>query len=510
MGDLVEELERRRAQALAMGGPENVARHHASGRLTVRERIAKLVDPGTWFELGLLADAERRPGHPVPADAIVTGWAEINGGKVCVLGIDATVMAGTTAPVNMLKQNRLAAFAGSKGLPLIALCDADGGRIPDVMGWRFSGLPFDFSTFSQAPAGRPEVLRIAAVLGPSFGDAALHSAASHFTFMTESASLALSGPSVVASAVGEVLTDAELGGPQAVAEAGGVHVVCATEEEALAGIRRLLTYLPPNAGLAPPTAPAREPALPAEQLLKLVPVERKRAYDMRRVLHCVVDADSVFEIRPETAKSLLTAFARLEGETVGIIANQPLVKGGVLDDAALAKEHSFVEACDTFNVPLVFLHDLPGLMIGSKAERGGILRWYERVVKRLARTRVPKVAVVVRKSYGGGHFAMAGRPTKPDLLVCWPGAELGFMAPETGLSTVHRRRLEKAAAEGGAEARAAELERLLADWIDESAPWEAAAHHFVDDVIDPRRTREAVIKGIAFGWGSQNPKPIES
>ncbi len=482
-----------------------MAQHHATGRLTVRERIAALVDAGSWFEIGLLADAERRREEPVPADAVVTGWAKIGGRKICLIGIDATVMAGTTAPVNMLKQNRMAAFAGRKGLPLIALSDADGGRIPDVMGWRFSGLPFDFGQFGHAPEGRPEVLRITAVLGPSYGDAALHAATAHFVLMTRQASLALSGPSVVASAVGEVLSDQELGGPQAAVETGRVHLVHDGEEDLLGAIRRLLEYLPPNAAMAPPAASPKPPALPAGRLLELVPLQRKRSYDMRRVIRCVVDADSTFEIQPETARNLITALARVEGETVGIVANQPQFKGGVLDDRALAKEHGFIDVCDTFNVPLVFLHDLPGLMIGSQAERGGILRWYERVVSRIAWAHVPKVSVVVRKSYGGGHFAMGGRPTRPDLLVCWPSAELGFMAPETGINTVYRRRLDRAAADGGQTAREAELARLLEEWVDESAPWEAAAHHNVDDVIDPRQTRDVIARGIEFGWGGSRP-----
>lgn len=499
----LERLRAHRRRNLTMGGAERVDRHHASGRLTVRERIDLLLDRGSWFELGLLADAQLRRETPVPADAMVTGWGRVNGCRVCVLGIDATVLAGTTAPLNMLKQNRLIAFAGRRGLPVIALSDADGGRIPDVMGWRFSGLPFDFATFLQAPHGHPEVLRITAILGPSYGDAALHAAAAHFVVMTRGAALALSGPSVIGSAVGEIVSDEDLGGVDAVRETGAAHLIVETEHEALEAIRRLLTYLPPNAGRPAPEAPSRMPSRGPETLLKTVPAERKRAYDMRRVIDAIVDADSSFELRPDSAKSLITTLARIEGHPVGLIASQPLFKGGVLDDRALAKEFSFVDLCDTFNIPLVFLHDVPGLMIGSQAERAGILAWYERVVGRIARAKVPKVGVVVRKSYGGGHFAMGGRPTHPDLLVCWPGAELGFMAPETGVSTVHRRTLEDIEASQGRQAREAEIARLTAEWTDESAPWEAASHLYVDDIIEPGETREVVARGIEFGWGDR-------
>jgi acetyl-CoA carboxylase carboxyltransferase component len=214
---------------------------------------------------------------------------------------------------------------------------------------------------------------------------------------------------------------------------------------------------------------------------------------MRRVIAALVDDGSSFEVRDRYGRSLITALARLDGKPVGVVANQPMQRAGVLDEQALAKELAFVELCDTFNVPLVFLHDVPGLMIGRQAERGGILPAYERIVARLARATVPKVGVVIRKSYGGGHFAMGGRPTHPDLLLCWPTAELGFMAPDTGVRTVYRRRLQE---DPGL------FDALAAEWSAESEPWEAAAHLHVDDVIDPRETREKLISSIDYAWGS--------
>src|SRR5262245_12090420 len=265
MLELVAEQARRREQALAMGGPERIAAHHASGRLTARERIERLVDHGSWYELGLLALPERRREEPSPGDAVVTGLAKLQGRPVCILAIDATVLAGTTAQVNMRKQRRIAEWAGHKGLPLICLSDADGGRMPDVMGWRFSGLPFDFRTFVQPPPGRPATPRAAAVLGPSFGDAALHAAMSHFVVMTRSSALALSGPPVVASAIGEELTATELGGPDVAAgESGVAHLVVESEDEALAAIERFLSYLPSSAALPAPATGWAEPARPAE------------------------------------------------------------------------------------------------------------------------------------------------------------------------------------------------------------------------------------------------------
>jgi propionyl-CoA carboxylase beta chain len=223
---------------------------------------------------------------------------------------------------------------------------------------------------------------------------------------------------------------------------------------------------------------------------------------MRKVLDAIVDAESLFPWKERYGPGLYTAFARLEGQPVGVAASQPLHRAGVLDVPALAKLAEFSDVCDTFNLPLVFLQDVPGLMVGSEAERGGILAGYERVVARLARATVPKLVVVVRKAYGGGHFALGGRPTHPDLLLAWPTAELGFMAPETGVRTVYRRRLEETLAREGEEAHAALVAELQSEWTHESEPWEAAKHVFLDDVIDPRRTREALVAGIDFAWGN--------
>jgi len=500
---LVDDLMRRREAALAMGGPERVARHRATGRLTARERIDRLVDGGSWYELGLLAEPELRREASAPADAIIAGLARIGGRKVCVLAVDATVLAGTTAPVNMRKQNRLAAFAGRKGLPLVCLSDNDGGRIPDVMGWRFSGLPFDFRTFVQAPPGCPEIPRLSAVLGASYGDSALHAAMGHFVVMTADSALALSGPPVVAAAIGEELSHAELGGPQVAAgTSGAAHAVADDEEAALAAVARFLSYVPDSAALPAPTAPPEPPERDPEGLLRLVQADPRRGYDMRRVLQALVDAGSLMPWSERYGPSLICALARIEGEVVGVVASQPMQRGGVMDVPALTKEVAFVDLCDTFNIPLVFLQDVPGLMIGSDAERAGILAAYERVVARIARAAVPKIAVVLRKAYGGGHFALGGRPTHPDLLLAWPTAELGFMAPATGVRTVYRRQLEETLAAEGQEAHDRLVARLAEEWTRESEPWEAAAHAYLDDVIDPRRTREAVALGIDFAWGS--------
>jgi propionyl-CoA carboxylase beta chain len=500
----IEELERRRAEALAMGGEERIARHHASGRWTARERIEALIDPGSWMEIGLHAQPEIRRETPAPGDAIVTGLARIDGRKVCIVAIDATVLAGTTAPVNMRKQNRVAEWAGKRGLPLIFLSDNDGGRIPDLLGWRFSSVPFDFTSFLQSPPGYPDTPRITAVLGPSFGDAALHAAVANLVVMRKDAAVALSGPPVIKGAIGEDVTNEELGGPQVAHETNGAaHVVVDGEEEAIATIKRFLTYMPDAADLPAPVAAPADPERDPEELLTLVPSHPRRGYDMRKVLQAIVDAGSMFVWGERYGRSLITALARIEGHPVGVIASQPMQRAGVLDVPALTKELRFVELCDTFNIPLVFLQDVPGLMIGTDAERGGILACYKRVASALALATVPKIAVVVRKAYGGGHIALGGRPVHPDLLVAWPSAEMGFMAPDTGVRTVYRRRLDALEEAEGKEARDALAAQLEAEWAAESQPWEAAANIILDDVIDPRETRRIIAEGIEFAWGTR-------
>jgi acetyl-CoA carboxylase carboxyltransferase component len=403
----------------------------------------------------------------------------------------------------MRKQNRVAEWAGRSGLPLICLSDNDGGRLPDLLGWRFSGVPFDFGTFLQPPDGCAVVPRLTAVLGPSFGDAALHAAMGHFVVMQRDAAVALSGPPIIRAAIGEEVDAGELGGAAVAHDVSGtVHQVVDDETLALARLRRFLAYMPDSAALPAPIAPPLDPARDPAQLSRLVPEESRRGYDMRKVLECIVDGDSLLFWGERYGRSLICALARIDGQAVGIIASQPIQRAGVLDVPALSKEVAFIDLCDTFNIPLVFLQDVPGLMIGSDAERSGILAAYERVVVRLSRAKVPKIAVIVRKAYGGGHIALGGRPVRPNLLVAWPSAELGFMAPQTGVRTVYRRRLERVLDEEGPAAHDALVASLEAEWAAESAPWEAAANIILDDVISPTDTRATISMSIEYAWGS--------
>jgi acetyl-CoA carboxylase carboxyltransferase component len=509
MADRIAELRERQSRALEMGGEEGIKKHRASGRLPVRERVALLIDEGSWFEIGALALPQLRTARHVPGDAVVTGFATLDGRQVGVIGIDSSVLAGTTAPISMLKQGRLIETAQKNGFPIVLLCDADGGRIPDVMGWRFSDLPLDFKTFLKRTDGGPQVPRAAAVLGPSYGDSALHASTANFVVMVSFASLALVGPSVIEPSTGEVLTDAELGGPDKAMAVGNAHMVVESEAAAMDAIAAFLSYLPSNSARPAPVAPARAPQIDPRELETIVPLGAKSGYDMRRVIEAICDASSIFPWADAWGPSLLTCLARIDGNPVGILANQPIIKAGALDADALVKEHDFVDLCDTFNIPLVFLHDVPGLMVGAEAERNGTLKAYEKLALRISTARVPKVGVVIRKAYGGGHFAMGGRPTHPDFLFAWPSAELGFMAPETGIKTVHRRKLDSMLKEQGKQAHDALLAELYAEWTAVSEPWEAAAHLSLDDVIEPAQTRQILIRALNYAWGNPAERVVQ-
>lgn len=503
MDDRIADLRARQARAREMGGEEGLKKHRASGRLPVRERVELLIDANTWFEIGALALPELRTSRHVPGDAVVTGFAKLDGRNIGVIGIDSSVLAGTTAPTSMRKQGRLIEIAQKNGFPIVLLCDADGGRIPDVMGWRFSGLPLDFKTFLKRTDGGPLVPRAAAVLGPSYGDSALHASTAHFVVMTQTSSLALVGPSIVEQATGEVVSDLELGGPAKALANGNAHMAVDSEADAMNAIAAFLSFLPANSSLPAPAAPARAPRTPAEELERIVPLGAKTGYDMRQVIEAIADEASIFPWADEWGGALLTCLARIGGQPIGIVANQPIVRAGALDAHALTKEHDFVDLCDSFNLPLVFLHDVPGLLVGGEAEKTGILKAYERLALRISTANVPKIGVVIRKAYGGGHFAMGGRPLHPDFLFAWPTAELGFMAPETGVRTIYRRKLEEALASGGVEARDRLAAELEVEWTAESEPWEAAAHLSLDDVIEPAKTREILIQALTYAWGDR-------
>lgn len=499
------ELERRRAVALEMGGPERVATHHAKGRLTARERVALLVDDGSFVELGRLATSDQPGvGERAPADAAITGVGTVDGRKVAVIANDATVLAGTTGKVGARKQGQIMSLAARKGYPLVALGDANGGRLPDLLGSDFgaSAGTDEGEHFLGIRVTGDRIPRVTAILGNAYGDPAFWAGASDFVVMAEGCSLALSGPSLVASSTGAGTTHDDLGGPaMTVRTTGLVHRLEPSEVAAIAAVRTFLAYLPSNARLIAPLSAPAAPATPADALAGIVPDRGRRGYDVRKVIDGVVDAGSFLELHPEFARNIVVGLGRVEGRPVGVIANQPKFRGGVLDADAIVKATRLVELCTGFGLPLVFLQDLPGVMIGVEAERTAVAQKLIAMFTAIARSPVPKVTVVLRKAFGFGYIAMGGPSMGTDYVVSWPNAEIGFMSADNAVQVVHHKRLTRTRADDGDEAARDLAAELETDMHSAFAPWAAATQSFIHDVIRPDETRRAVVDGLFIGSG---------
>ncbi len=488
-----------------MGGEARVAAHHAKGRLTARERVALLFDEDSFVELGMLAHSDRpEVGERAAADAAVTGVGTVAGRKVCVIANDATVLAGTTGKVGSRKQGQIMSLAARKGFPLVMLGDANGGRLPDLLGSDFgaSAGTDEGEHFLGLRVMGDRIPRVTAILGNAYGDPAFWAGSSDFVVMAEGCSVALSGPSLVGSSIGATTTHEELGGREVTARTTGVvSLVEPTEADAIAAVRTFLSYLPSNATLAPPLASPADPATAPDRLAEVVPDRGRRGYDVHKVVDGVVDAGAFFEVHPEFARSLVVGLARIAGRPVGVIANQPKFRGGVLDVPAIVKATRFVDLCTAFGLPLVFLQDLPGVLVGPESERLGVAQRLLELFTAIARSPVPKVTVVLRKAFGFGYIVLGGAPMGTDYVVAWPNAEMGFMSADNAVQVVHHRRLAEARERDGAAAAAELAAALEAEMHSYFAPWQAATQSFIHDVIRPEETRDAVVGGLFVGTG---------
>jgi acetyl-CoA carboxylase carboxyltransferase component len=505
MKELVQDLLGRRQRALGMGGPEAVASQHAQGKLTARERVDLLFDPGSFTEIGLLAThANVSPamrGRETPADGVVTGFGTIDGRPAALIAYDFTVMAGSMGRTAEVKCNRAREIALTKRMPMIWLIDSAGARIQEAIGSTFaqSGLLFREESIMSGV-----VPMVAAMVGPGAAGTAYIPALADFVPMVKGTShMALGGPPLVKAVVGEDVTAEELGGSKIHTEVSGVaDLEVADDRACLAAVKEYLSFLPSSNLEAPPVIPCDDPAGRMDAaLLDIVPDSPRRAYDMKKVLAHVVDHGRLFEIKPAFAKNVITGLARLGGRPVGIVASQPMVLGGALDVDAADKAARFITLCDAFHLPLVFFQDVPGFMVGSRVERQGIIRHGAKMLYAVSEATVPKLTVVVRKAYGAGYFVMCGRAYEPDLIVAWPTAEISVMGPEGGTNIVFRK--EIAAAPNPEEERARRVEefrRLISPYI-------AAGGAFIDDVIDPRETRPLLIRALEMARTKKVERP---
>ena len=486
-GPLLDDLEKRQARARAMGGRERIERQHARGRLDARERCLRLFDPGSFTELGALVGGVREPGEPdTPADALVAGMGRIEGRPALAWSEDVTVLGGSIGQAATAKRYRLCQLAAQERVPLVTMLEGAGHRLTEAM--RSQGrAPNDLQGLAELSG---EVPLVCLVMGASAGHSALAAPLSDFTIMTESACMFTGGPPLVKAALGEDVTKEELGGVKVHVEQSGVaHNAAPDDEAALDMARRYLSYFPLHRGQPAPrrTGPDAAPR-PLDEILRIVPADDRRPYDMHGVLEILVDEASLFEVQPRFGRAVITALAFLGGRSVAIVANNPAMGAGSIDSDGAGKAADFLDVAGVFSLPVVFLADNPGVMAGTKAERSGILKHAGRMFAAQHRLRAPKLHVTLRKAFGFGSSSMAMNPFDgQSLSLAFPGLTLGAMP----------------AASGGRSAKLDDRTQEQVETEQAGGPYRSAHSMAYDDVIDPRELRNALIAGLGLSEGRE-------
>jgi propionyl-CoA carboxylase beta chain len=492
----MEELHRISAEAEAGGGPERREREHQAGKLTARERVNLLLDENSFEELDKFVRhrcsdfgmAEQRP----VGDGFVTGFGRIHGRLVYIFAQDFTVFGGSLSETNALKICKIMDLAMRAGAPVIGLNDSGGARIQEGV----ASLAGYADIFLRNTLASGVIPQISAIMGPCAGGAVYSPAITDFVFMTRDTSyMFVTGPEVIKTVTHEEVTKQELGGAMTHNEKSGVaHFVSRDDADCLAMIRELMSFLPSNnLEDAPRRACAAEPDRRNEALNSVVPDDPQKPYDMKDVIHGVVDDGYFFEVHEHFAKNIVVGFSRLDGRPVGIVANQPAFLAGVLDINASVKGARFVRFCDAFNIPLITFEDVPGFLPGTVQEFGGIIKHGAKLLFAFAEATVAKITVITRKAYGGAYCVMASKHIRTDANFAWPGAEIAVMGPEGAVNIVYKRELDKTAEEG----RAALREEKIAEFRERFAnPFVAAERGYIDAVIEPAETRGKLITAL--------------
>lgn len=489
----LKQLAEWREAAKGMGGPEAIAKQHARGKLTCRERLDLLLDPGSFVEHGMLAQAVVEvPGKDpkvAMAAGVVSGMGTIEGRKVFVNADDATVVSGARGVAGGLKAKNMGRFAQRQGYPMIALMEASAGRVQDQMGsklWAALGYDPHVTGFAANLDLSGVVPTVTAIMGNSVGGAAFVAGLSDFVPMVQGTSfMAVSGPPVVLGAVGEIVDTQELGGCEVHTTITGQADYAAKDDaDCMAVIREYLSYFPSNCHELPPRRPSNDnPHRRCDELLDIVPTNLRQPYDMYRVISTIVDDGLYFPVKGDYGKGLITCLARIDGHSVGIIANQPQFMAGVMDDQASYKAIHFMEVCDAFHIPLIFLIDVPGFIIGKDWERRSMVKWVARALFAHRKLTVPKISIVMRKAYGLAYWIMGGKAMLPDLIVAWPTASFSLMAAEPAVNVIYERQIKAAPDPEAAR------QHYLDIFRQQYAPDDAIRDFGLDDIIDPRDTR---------------------
>jgi acetyl-CoA carboxylase carboxyltransferase component len=490
-----------------LGGTDKIERLRSKGRRTIRDLIDALVDKDSFLELGTFVRSEEKSDrHKTPGDGLIGGLASIDGRPVVVGGNDETVKGGADGRNGQRKLRKLYYQALNGRQPLVVFAAAGGARIPDILGSEAmtmgSGTGRDGALDWLATRAR-RVPIVTAIVGRSYGQSSFVAALSDIVIQMSGTVLAVTSPRVIEVATSEPVTEEELGG-RAVQEGitGQIDLGVDTEDDAIAAIQKVLSFLPSNCSELPPrTAPADDPPRTDDRFSKLVPLDRRRAYDMRKDVRCLSDQGEYFELRPMSGRSTLTGFIRMSGRSVGVIASQPMQMGGVLTPEACDKMVRFICLCDAFNIPIITLADSPGFLVGTRVEHDRMLFKGMMVQQVLSNSQVPRLTVILRKAYGLALFALSGANTGAAAVLAWPGAEISFMDPDVGANVLYGQELAKL----DDDARAAETERHANYLRKGTSPIEGAVHMGIDEVIDPAETGHVLREMLVRLDGSFEP-----
>jgi acetyl-CoA carboxylase carboxyltransferase component len=436
-------------------------------------------------------------GREAPADGVITGYGKCEGRPVAVAAYDFTVMAGSMGMTGELKVTRLRELALTERIPMIWLLDSAGARIQEAVGSLFAGTG---ALFREEVVMSGVVPQVAALMGPcAAGTAYIPGLADFVPMVRGRGSMALAGPHLVRAAIGEDVTQEELGGSRVHCRKSGVgDLEVSDDPDCIAQLKRYLSYFPSNCEEPPPVVATDDPIDRADEaLLDVLPDSNRQPYDMYEVIRRIVDGGEYFDLKPQWAKTIITCLARFGGRAAGIVANQPRQLGGILDNDSADKAARFINLCNAFGIPLVYLVDVPGFMVGTKVEQAGIIRHGAKMLYATANATVPKVTVITRKAYGAGYYVMCGRAYEPDLIVAWPSAEISVMGAEGAVEIIFRKQVEEA------QDPAAKRQELIDEYRKLIDVYIAAGNGMIDDVIDPRETRETICRALEM---SQNKK----
>jgi acetyl-CoA carboxylase carboxyltransferase component len=495
----IELVVKNRAHLKEGGGPKAIERQHSLGKLTGRERIEKLVDPNSFVEFDLWA-ASKKTGYDIddremPGDGVVTGYGMIGRRPVCLYVQDFTVLAGTLGSVHAKKIIKVLQKALKMQIPVIGMIDSGGVRIQDHV----TANPYDgySSMFYLHTISSGVIPQIALMMGPCAAGASYSPILHDFVFMVKNTSyMYIASPALVKTVTSEEITDQELGGSEVHAKISGCCDVWAeNDEDCLEKTKKFLSFLPLNNREKPPrTETQDDPNRRDEELLDIVPSNPRTPFDMHEIICHVVDQGDFFEIKREFARNMIVGLARLNGQVVGVIANNPAHIAGSLDINGADKEARFIRFCDAFNIPLIFFVDTPAYLPGKTQEHGGIIRHGAKVLYAISESTVPKITVYIRKAYGGATPAMCNEPMGSDLLLAWPTAEVALMGAEGAVAILHGK--EIAQAKNPEEVKQKKLEEYLSQWGEQ--PFHSAKFMRVEEIIDPRDTRPMLIKGLSM------------